>query len=138
MACLNVLPWPMTILRLPSTSGVVHTIAGFFAFGVLLNLGPRLGKYNEDGSSNELEGHSLVSSFVGLLLLIAGFFGFLGACLIWPGVLIYDPADLVGLGYGEGGWTNIYGSPATLSSFVYNTLMGLAGGMIGAFWWSKS
>ena len=120
-----------------AAAGVVHTIAGFFAFGVLLNLGPRLGKYNEDGSSNELEGHSLVSSFVGLLLLIAGFFGFLGACLIWPGVLIYDPADLVGLGYGEGGWTNIYGSPATLSSFVYNTLMGLAGGMIGAFWWSK-
>jgi ammonia channel protein AmtB len=95
-----------------------------FAFGVLLNLGPRVGKYNEDGTANELEGHSLVLSFVGLLTLIVGFFGFLGGCLIWGG------ADL-------GGWTNIYGAPATLSSFVFNTLMGLSGGMIGAFWWSK-
>ena len=107
-----------------AAAGVVHTIAGWFAFGVLLNLGPRVGKYNEDGSANEIEGHSLVLSFIGLLTLIVGFFGFLGACLIWAG------SDF-------GGWVNIYGAPATLSSFVYNTLMGLAGGMIGAFWWSK-
>jgi len=107
-----------------AAAGVVHTIAGFFAFGVLLNLGPRIGKYNEDGSANEIEGHSLVLSFVGLLTLIVGFFGFLGACLIWAG------SD-------TSGWVNIYGANATLSSFVFNTLMGLAGGMIGAFWWSK-
>ena len=61
-----------------AAAGVVHTIAGWFAFGVLLNLGPRIGKYNEDGSANEIEGHSLVSSFIGLLMLIVGFFGFLG------------------------------------------------------------
>ena len=62
-----------------AAAGVVHTIAGWFAFGVLLNLGPRIGKYNEDGTANEIEGHSLVSSFIGLLMLIVGFFGFLGA-----------------------------------------------------------
>ena len=107
-----------------AAAGCVHTVAGLFAFGVLLNLGPRVGKYNDDGSANELEGHSLVLSFVGLLTLIVGFFGFLGACLIWAG------SDF-------GGWVNIYGAPATLSSFAFNTLMGLAGGMIGAFWWSK-
>ncbi len=107
-----------------AAAGVVHTIAGWFAFGVLLNLGPRIGKYNEDGSANDIQGHNLVFSFVGLLTLIVGFFGFLGACLIWAG------SDF-------GGWVNIYGAPATLSSFVYNTLMGLAGGMIGAFYWSR-
>ena len=107
-----------------AAAGCVHTVAGLFAFGVLLNLGPRVGKYNDDGSANDLEGHSLVLSFVGLLTLIVGFFGFLGACLIWAG------SDF-------GGWVNIYGAPATLSSFAFNTLMGLAGGMIGAFWWSK-
>jgi ammonia channel protein AmtB len=99
-------------------------IAGWFAFGVILNLGPRVGKYNADGSANEIEGHDLRFSFVGLLMIIVGFFGFLGGCLIWAG------ADL-------GGWVNIYGAPATLSSFAFNTLMGLAGGMIGAFWMSK-
>ena len=107
-----------------AAAGCVHTIAGLFAFGVLLNLGPRIGKYNEDGTANELEGHSLVLSFVGLLTLIVGFFGFVGGCLIW------GASDF-------GGWTNIYGAPATLSSFVFNMLMGLSGGMIGAFWYSK-
>ena len=116
-----------------AAAGCVHTIAGLFAFGVLLNLGPRIGKYNDDGTANEIEGHSLVLSFVGLLTLIVGFFGFLGGCLIWPGVGIYDTASMAGVE----GWTNIYGAPMTLSSFVFNTLMGLAGGMIGAFWWSK-
>ena len=107
-----------------AAAGCVHTIAGLFAFGVLLNLGPRIGKYNEDGTANELEGHSLVLSFVGLLTLIVGFFGFVGGCLIW------GASDF-------GGWTNIYGAPATLSSFVFNMLMGLSGGMIGAFWYSR-
>ena len=116
-----------------AAAGCVHTIAGLFAFGVLLNLGPRIGKYNDDGTANELAGHSLVLSFVGLLTLIVGFFGFLGGCLIWPGVMVYDTASMVGVE----GWTNIYGAPMTLSSFVFNTLMGLAGGMIGAFWYSK-
>jgi Amt family ammonium transporter len=97
-----------------AAAGCVHTVAGLFAFGVLLNLGPRVGKYNDDGSANDLAGHSLVLSFVGLLTLIVGFFGFLGACLIWAG------SDF-------GGWVNIYGAPATLSSFAFNTLMGLAG-----------
>ncbi len=105
-------------------AGVVHMIAGWFAFGVVLNLGPRVGKYNADGSANEIEGHDLRFSFIGLLMIIVGFFGFLGGCLIWAG------ADF-------GGWVNIYGAPATLSSFAFNTLMGLAGGMIGAFWMSK-
>ena len=75
------------------------------AFGVVLNLGPRVGKYNADGSANEIEGHDLRFSFIGLLMIIVGFFGFLGGCLIWAG------ADF-------GGWVNIYGAPATLSSFA--------------------
>ena len=30
-------------------AGVVHMISGFFALGVLINLGPRIGKFNKDG-----------------------------------------------------------------------------------------
>ncbi|MDB3863818.1 ammonium transporter [Alphaproteobacteria bacterium] len=111
-----------------AAAGVVHMIAGWFAFGVILNLGPRVGRYNADGTMNELEGHDLRFSFVGLLMIIVGFFGFLGACLIWPGIAGYE---------GVYTWTTIYFVPATMSSFAYNTLMGLGGGMIGAFWISK-
>ena len=113
-----------------AAAGVVHMIAGWFAFGVVLNLGPRVGRYNKDGTMNEIEGHDLRFSFVGLLMIIVGFFGFLGACLIWPGLPSLGMQEVTT-------WTNIYGAPATLGSFAFNTLMGLGGGMIGAFWMSK-
>ena len=35
--------------------------------------------------------------------------------------------------FGTGQWTNIYGMPTTLSTICFNTLMGVAGGMIGGY-----
>ena len=102
-------------------AGVVHMIAGFFALGVLINLGPRVGKYNKDGSANTLAAHNVPFTLTGLMLIIVGFFGFLGGCII------YIPGDQ---------WINIYGQPATLSAFAFNTLMGFSGGIIGA--WVKT
>ncbi|MDH3635518.1 MAG: ammonium transporter [Gammaproteobacteria bacterium] len=104
-------------------SGVVHIISGFFALGVLIHLGPRIGKFNADGSANVIRGHSLPMTMVGLMLIVTGFFGFLGGCLFYGGG---GPA-------GIGQWTNIYGMPTTLSTICFNTLMGVAGGMIGAY-----
>lgn len=102
-------------------AGCVHLIAGAFALGVLLNLGPRIGKYNPDGTANELAGHNVPMTIIGLMLIIVGFFGFLGGCIIYVG---------------GGQWTNIYGQPATLSAFAFNALMGFCGGLIGA--WVKT
>ena len=99
-------------------SGVVHIISGFFALGILIPLGPRVGRFNPDGSANVIRGHSLPMTMVGLMLIVVGFFGFLGGCVIYGGT---------------GQWTNIYGMPTTLSSICFNTLMGVAGGMIGAY-----
>ena len=99
-------------------SGVVHIISGFFALGILIPLGPRVGRFNPDGSANVIRGHSLPMTMVGLMLIVVGFFGFLGGCVIYGGT---------------GQWTNIYGMPTTLSSICFNTLMGVAGGMIGGY-----
>ncbi|MDA7967938.1 MAG: ammonium transporter [Gammaproteobacteria bacterium] len=99
-------------------SGVVHMIAGFFALGVLINLGPRLGKYNKDGSANRIQGHSLPMTMAGLMLIVTGFFGFFAACLLYGGTAQ---------------WTNIYGGATTLSAFCFNILMGVAGGILGAY-----
>lgn len=99
-------------------SGVVHIISGFFALGVLLNLGPRLGKYNADGTANRIRGHSLPMTMVGLMIIVVGFFGFFAACLLYSGT---------------GQWVNIYGGPTTLSAFCFNILMGVAGGIIGGY-----
>lgn len=99
-------------------AGVVHTIAGFFALGVLINLGARVGKYGPNGEINDIPPHNLPMALIGLMLIIVGFFGFLGGCII----------------YNVGGdWTTIYGNPANLSAFGFNTLMGFAGGVIGAY-----
>lgn len=98
--------------------GIVHLIAGSFALGVLLVLGPRIGKFNADGTANDISPHNVPMILIGLMMIIVGFFGFLAACAI-----MVNGAQ----------WTNIYGQPMTLSSIGFNTLMGFAGGVIGAW-----
>jgi len=105
-------------------AGVVHAIAGFFALGVVLNLGPRIGKFNPDGTANHLAGHSMPLTLVGLMLIIAGFFGFLMGCVIYPGEAWSWSATQ---------FTTIYGTPMNLSAMTFNILMGFAGGIIGAW-----
>lgn len=105
-------------------AGVVHMIAGFFTLGVLLNLGPRIGKFNPDGSANQIAGHSMPMTLIGLMLIIAGFWGFLMGCVIVPGEAWSWSAGIT---------ATIYGTPMTLSGMTFNTLMGFAGGIIGAW-----
>ncbi len=109
-------------------AGLVHAVAGFFALGVLINLGPRVGKFNADGSANHIAGHNMPSTIVGLMLIIVGFFGFLMACIILPGE---------GWSwYGDAG-TTIYGTPMTLSALGFNIVMAVSGGIIGAWIFTK-
>lgn len=57
-------------------SGVVHAIGGWTALAGAIVLGPRLGKFNRDGSSNVIPGHSLVLAALGVFILAFGWFGF--------------------------------------------------------------
>jgi len=99
-------------------AGCVHMVAGFFALGVTMNLGARIGRFAKDGTPVAIEGHSMPMTIIGLMLIIVGFFGFLGGCIIYAG---------------SGQWTTIFGTPATLSAVSFNTLMAFAGGLIGAY-----
>lgn len=105
-------------------AGLVHAIAGFFALGVLINLGPRIGKFNADGTANDINGHNLPFTVTGLMLIIVGFWGFLMACIIVPGESWSWFPDK---------WATIYGTPVTLGTLSFNILMGFAGGIIGAW-----
>src|SRR5437899_877522 len=40
-------------------SGVVHSVGGWMGLAGAVVLGPRIGKYNKDGSPNTILGHSL-------------------------------------------------------------------------------
>jgi len=57
-------------------SAVVHTVGGCAALVGTIILGPRIGKYNKDGSANAIEGHSMALASLGTLILWFAWFGF--------------------------------------------------------------
>ena len=57
-------------------SGVVHTVGGLVALAGAWVVGPRIGKFNADGSSNVISGHSVPYVIIGTFILFFGWFGF--------------------------------------------------------------
>ncbi|HHT9153745.1 MAG TPA: ammonium transporter, partial [Candidatus Hypogeohydataceae bacterium YC40] len=57
-------------------SGVVHAVGGIMALIGAWAVGPRIGKYQRDGSPTAIPGHNLTFVVVGTLILIFGWFGF--------------------------------------------------------------
>lgn len=57
-------------------STVVHLTGAMAALAATILLKPRIGKYNKDGSVNEIAGHNQVFTAVSVLLLWVGWFGF--------------------------------------------------------------
>lgn len=115
-------------------SGVIHAIAGGFALGVLVVLGPRLGKFADDGTPRDIPPHNVWLVTIGLFLIYTGFWGFYAAC----NVPIISPSGIGGEITGVT-WTgtNIYLTPTTLSAITFNFLMSLSGGLMAAYVVSK-
>jgi Amt family ammonium transporter len=105
-------------------SGVVHGVAGAFTLGVLLNLGPRIGKYDIAGRARTFRAHNTHLTLMGLMLIFTGFYGFYAACL----VITSTAAP---------GWLNIYLSPTTLGAIAFVITFGFAGGFTGGWIASK-
>src|ERR687892_227426 len=100
---------------------VVHGVAGAFALGVLLNLGPRIGKYDREGRARTFRPHNTHLTLMGLLLIFTGFYGFYAACLVIQSTI-------------TPGWLNIYLSPSTLGAIAFVITFGFYGGfMVGIF-----
>lgn len=57
-------------------STVVHAVGGWAALMGAAFLGPRIGKYNDDGTPNALPGHNMGLATLGCLILWLGWFGF--------------------------------------------------------------
>lgn len=89
-------------------SGVVHMIGGVIGLAGAIVLGPRIGKFNKDGSVNPTPGHNIPMGVLGTIILFFGWFGF-------------NPGSALGF---TGGFRNL----AVLAAI--NTLMaGAAGGV---------
>jgi ammonium transporter, Amt family len=105
-------------------SAVVHGVAGAFALGVLLNLGPRIGKYDALGRARTFRPHNTHLTLMGLMLIFTGFYAFYAACLVIQSTTFP-------------GWLNIYLSPTTLGSIAFVITMGFAGGFTGGWFASR-
>jgi len=57
-------------------SSVVHMVGGVTALAGAMVLGPRIGKYNKDGTANAIPGHNIPMAILGVFILAFGWFGF--------------------------------------------------------------
>src|SRR3954470_8814637 len=89
-------------------STAVHLIGATGAFAALLLLGPRKGKYGPDGKPRAIPGHSMPLAGLGVLILFIGWFGF-------------NPGSTLNI------------TDTRFAEICVVTLMGAAGGVIGAF-----
>jgi ammonia channel protein AmtB len=103
---------------------VVHGVAGAFTLGVLLNLGPRIGKFDREGRPRTFRPHNTHLTLMGLMLIFTGFYGFYAACLFITSTTFP-------------GWLNIYGSFTTLGAIAMIITFGFAGGFTGGWFASK-
>jgi len=114
-------------------SGVIHAIAGGFALGVLIVIGPRIGKFRADGSPRDIVPHNPWLVTIGLFLIYTGFWGFYVAC----NIPIFDIGPAAGMDQPFFSTTNIYLAPTSTSAITFNFLMSLSGGMMAGYVVSK-
>lgn len=116
-------------------SGVVHLTGGAAALAGVLVLGPRIGKYDEDGNPVPIAGHSLLLGALGVFILWFGWYGFnAGSTLAAVGQDFATVAVTTTLSAAAGGvaamitgWTYpVYGKPD-----VGLTLNGVLAGLVG-------
>ena len=89
-------------------SGVVHMTGGAVGLAIAMVLGPRIGKFNKDGSANTIPAHNIPMGVLGTIILFFGWFGF-------------NPGSTLGI---QGGLINLVALAA-----VNTLLAGAAGGM---------
>ncbi len=66
-------------------STVVHSVGGWTALAVLMVIGPRIGRFAEDGSPQKIQPSNLPLATLGALLLFVGWLGFNGGSTLGIG-----------------------------------------------------
>ena len=119
-------------------STIVHSVGGWAALVMVILLGPRLGKYNADGSSNAIPGHNLTLAAIGVFLLWFGWFGFNGGSVLDATptlvslVLVTTSMAAAAGGVAAGMTSWIAGGKPDLSMALNGVLAGLVGITAGA------
>jgi Amt family ammonium transporter len=95
---------------------IVHGMGGIAGLTAAYVVGPRLKRYNEDGSANVIPGHSITFAVLGTLILCFGWYGFNVGTAAAP--LASDASGLASFGY--------------VGRVALTTTLGMAAGAIGA------
>ncbi len=70
-------PWLAELGYMDFAGGtVVHSLAGWVSLAAVIIIGPRIGKFTEDGEAVKIPGHSMVLATAGALILYVGWIGF--------------------------------------------------------------
>lgn len=99
---------------------VVHAVGGVAGLAAAWMLGPRLDRYNEDGSLNIIPGHSMTFAVLGAMILAFGWYGF----NVGTSFAVFDVVDGE-LVFNEGGF-------AVAGRVAMATTIGMTVGAIGA------
>lgn len=83
--------------------GVVHVTGGAAALVGAAILGPRIGRFDEDGNSIPIPGHNLPMAILGVFILLVGWFGFNSGSLLSADLQIGMIALTTALGAAGGG-----------------------------------
>ncbi|KAB1187065.1 MULTISPECIES: ammonium transporter [Haloferax] len=97
---------------------IVHGMGGIAGLTAAWLIGPRMNRFNSDGSANVIPGHSIAFAVLGTLILAFGWYGFNVGTAAAP------------LAYSDGAIT--LGSFAYVGRVALVTTLGMAAGAIGA------
>ncbi len=114
-------------------SGIVHMLGGVAALAGVMVIGPRIGKYDENGKPKAIPGHSITLGALGVFILWFGWYGFnagstlgsVGADIATPAVTTTLAACAGAIGAMVTAWI-VVGKPD-----VGFTLNGVLAGLVG-------
>ena len=113
-------------------SGVVHMVGGFAALAGVQIVGPRIGKYDDNGNPQVIPGSSMVAGALGVFILWFGWYGFnVGSALAAVDVNLAAIAVTTTLSAAAGSITAMYTSMISGKPNVGLTLNGALAGLVG-------
>jgi len=114
-------------------SGVVHMLGGAAALAGVLIVGPRIGKYDEEGTARSIPGHSVTLGALGVFILWFGWYGFnAGSTLAAVGQDVATPAVTTTLAAAAGAIGAMFTAwLVTGKPDVGFTLNGVLAGLVG-------
>ena len=113
-------------------SGVVHMVGGFAALAGVQIVGPRIGKYDDNGNPQVIPGSSMVAGALGVFILWFGRYGFnVGSALAAVDVDLAAIAVTTTLSASAGSITAMYTSMISGKPNVGMTLNGALAGLVG-------